>query len=284
MKKIIALFLIAFVCITGVKAQFGFVKKDVIEKFKDSRLIVILFNDSTYNASIKEAVSRFWTFNGGFEFVHDSMTKKYTKGDFSFLSFARGKKSNKIKAKLCSSEDDCNGLVISTKYRKRAKMDEIIAEGYCSNAIDTTDWYPELVRAVQMLNNYFNYAVQAENEKDIDYSQMINNYPGDLTTLSNKKLLVELGTLQMKGKEDASAIYGNEVEEVDRDEINKAILTQDPDVMYVFNVYDEKNCYKFFVSAANSDVMHVEVAKFDQVKCTAKDLKAIKQRIDKANK
>jgi hypothetical protein len=284
MKKIIASILLSLVCMFNANAQFGFVKKADIEKFKDSRLIVVLFNDSIYNAAIKGAVEKFWTFNGGFEFVHDSMMKAYSKGDFSFLTFAKGKKSNKIKAKLCSSEDDCNGLVVTTKYRKRAKFNEIIAEGYCSNVIDTTDWYPEMVRAVQMLNNYFNFAVQSESDKDIDYSQMVRSYPGDLTILSNKKLLVELGTLQMKGKEDASAIYGNEVEEVDRDEINKAILTQDPDVVYVFNVYNERDCYKIFVSAANSDVMHVEITKAEQVKCTAKDLKAIKQRIDKANK
>lgn len=284
MKKLIASFILALVCVSGVKAQFGFVKKEDIEKFKDTRLVVVLFNDSTYNASIRSAVEKYWTFNGGFEFVHDSMMKAYNKGNYSYLSFARGKKSNKIKAKLCTSEDDCNGLVVTSKYRKRAKLTEIIAEGYCSNVIDTTDWYPEMVRAVQMLNNFFNYAVQAESDKDISTLQMERNYPADLTILSNKKLLVELGTLQMKGKEDASVLYGNEVEEVDRDEINKAILSQNPDVVYVFYVYNEKECYKLFVSAANSDVMHMAVSGADEVKCTGRDLKILKQRIDKANK
>jgi hypothetical protein len=284
MKKIIASFILAFVCVSFTNAQFGFVKKEDIEKFKDTRLIVVLFNDSTYNASIKTAVEKYWSFNGGFEFVHDSMMKAYTKGNFSYLTFARGKKSNKIKAKLCSSEDDCNGLVVTTKYRKRAKLTEIIAEGYCSNVIDTTDWYPEMVRAVQTLNNFFNYAVQVEDDKDIMYAQMERNYPGDLTVISSKKLLVELGMLQMKGKEDATAIYGNEVEEVDRDEINKAILTQDPEVVYVFTVCNEKECYKLFVSAANSEVMHMAVSSADQFKVVAKDLKTFKQRIDKANK
>ncbi|MES2558764.1 MAG: hypothetical protein V4590_03435 [Bacteroidota bacterium] len=284
MKKLIASFILAFVCVSAVKAQFGFVKKEDIEKFKDTRLIVVLYNDSIYNASIRTAVEKFWTFNGGFEFVNDSMMKAYAKGNYSYLSFAKGKKSNKIKTKLGSSEDDCNGLVVTSKYRKRAKLTEIIAEGYCSNVIDTTDWYPEMVRGVQMLNNYFNYAVQAENDKDIDYGQMLSSYPGDLTIISSKKLLIELGTLQLKGKEDATAIYGNDVEEVDRDEINKAILTQDPDLVYVFTVFNEKESYKLFVSASNSDVMHVTTGKPDQLKTIAKDLKALKQRIDKANK
>jgi hypothetical protein len=284
MKKLITVFVLACMGVSGVKAQFGFVKKADIEKFKDSRLIVALSNDSIYNASIKLAVQRFWTFNAGFEFVHDTMMKPYNKPEFSFLTFAKGKKSNKIKAKLWSSEDDFNGLIISSKYRKRSKITELIAQGYCSNVIDTTDWYPELVRAVQMLNNYFNYAIQAPNDKAISYSAMTTAYPGELATISNKKLLIELGTLQMKGKEDASAIYGNEVEEVDRDDINKAILSQDPDVVYMFYVFNEKYCDKLFVSAANSEVMHFITTGADNCKCIAKDLKSIKQRIDKANK
>lgn len=284
MKKLIASFILVCVCFTTAKAQFGFVKKADIEKFKDSRLIVVLSNDSIYNASIKLAVQRFWTFNAGFEFIHDTLMKPYNKPEFSFLTFAKGKKSNKIKAKLWSCEDDFNGLIVTSKYRKRAKVAELIAQGYCSNVIDTTDWYPELVRAVQMLNNYFNYAIQAENDKAISYSTMTANYPGDLTIAPSKKLLVELGTLQMKGKEDASALFGNEVEEVDRDDINKAILTQDPDVMYVFTVYNEKYCDKLYVSAANSEVMHFITTSADACKCVAKDLKGIKQRIDKANK
>lgn len=268
-------------------AQFGGseTKKADIEKFKDSRLIVVLYSDSAYNASIKAAVEKYWTFNSGFEFVNDTMMKAYNKPEYSFLMFAKSKKSPKIKAKLGSSEDDFNGLVITTKYRKRAKLLETIGYGLCGNLIDTADWYPELIRAVQMMNNYYNYAVQAGNDKEISTSYLMNNYPGDLQSIYNKKLLVETGKLQMKGKEDASFLYGNEVEEVDRDDIYKAILSQDPEVVYVFSVMlNEKFCDKIFVSAANSEVMHYMSGGIDDCKCVAKDLKSIKQRIDKANK
>lgn len=267
-------------------AQFGYphVKKQDIENFKDSRVIIVLFNDSAYNASIKAAVEQYWTFNAGYEFVHDSMMKAYNKPEYSFMFFAKGKKSNKIKPKLNTSEDDFNGLVVATKYRKRAKMLELLGSGFCSNTIDTEDWYPEMVRAVQMLNNFFNYAVQAESEKEINPKTMSANYPSDLSTISNKKLLIEQGRLLMKGKEDASFIYGNEVEEVDRSEINKAILAQDPDVVYTLIVQNEGFTAKIFISAANSEVMHFEESKPDDLKILAKDLKAIKTRIDKANK
>jgi hypothetical protein len=283
----IFVFIIAVVLTSAtVKAQFGNVNitKADVEKFKDTRLIVVLSADSAYNAAIQLAVERFWTFNTGFEFVHDSMMKAYNKPEYSFLTFARSKKSFKIKAKLWSSEDDFNGLVITNKYKRRFKLTEIIGQGACSNLIDTADWYPELVRAVQVLSNYFNYAIQAENNKQITPANMISNYPGDLALLNNKKLLVDLGMLQMKGKEDASQIYGNEVEEVDRDEIYKAIITQDPEIAYMYYFLDEKFCTKIFVSAANSEVMHIISTAPDKCKCEAKDLKGLKARIDKANK
>lgn len=285
MKKLIGVLSIVLGVSTFTYAQFGFVKKADIETFKDSRLIVVLFADSTYNASIKAAVERFWSFNGGFEFVHDTMMKQYAKGDYAYLIFAKSKKSNKLKAKLCSSEDDFNGLVITKKYKKRVKLDEMIAGGACSNIIDTTDWYPELIRAVQILNNYFNYAIQAESDKDITPENMSSSYPADLTIIGSKKLLVETGVLSMKGKEDASDLLGQEVEEVDREEINKAILTQDPDVMYMYHVVSEKFCDKLFVSAANSEIMYFASSGSDSpCKCTAKELKAFKSKIDKANK
>jgi len=287
MRKMIAFTALCLMITAGAKAQFSGpnVKKADIEKFKDSRLIVVMFNDSTYNASIRRAVEKYWTFNAGFEFVHDTLMKAYSKPEYSFLIFARSKKSNKIKIKLCSSEDDFNGLMVTSKYRKRAKLDEITAQAFCSNVIDTTDWYPEMVRGVQILNNYFNYAIQAESDKEISPSYMMNNYhAADYGILNGKKLVVEVGMLQMKGKEDASALYGNEVEEVDRDEINKAILNQDPDLVYMYHSFDEKFCSKIFVSANNSEVMYFTSGGVEDCKCVAKDLKGFKSKVDKANK
>jgi hypothetical protein len=284
MKKLSLIIISILFVLPFAKAQFGYKKMAEIETFKDTRLIVVLFADSAYNASIKAAVGRFWNFNGGFEFVQDSMMKQYNKPEFSFLTFARSKKSPKIKAKLCSSDDDFNGLIVTSKYKKRSKVDEMIASAYCSNVIDTADWYPELVRAVQMLNNYFNFAIQASTDKDIDANNMIHNYPADLTILSGKKLIYEDRMLEMKGKEDASQIFGAEVEEVGKKDIYNAVLTQDPDVIYVFNVMNEKFCDKIFVSAAGSEVMHISSGPNTKCKIDAKDLKSFKVRIDKANK
>jgi len=285
MKKTISLILFSIFYFTQANAQFGYAKKADIEKFKDNKLIVVLFNDSTYNASIQKAVQRFWNFTGSFEFVHDSMMKQYAKGDYSYLIFTKSKRSNKLKAKLCSSEDDFNGLVVTKKYKKRVNVTEIIASAACSNVIDTLDWYPELVRSIQILNNYFSYAIQAKGEKEIVNTFMMANYPTDLSIIGNKRLIIETGLLQMKGKENPEQLVGLTVDEVEKEDIYKAVLTQDPDIIYMYHIMSEKYCDKIFVSAANSEVLFfLSSPASDPCKCTAKDLKTIKSKIDKANK
>jgi hypothetical protein len=285
MKRLLLLSIIGLSAIVPTFAQFGQAKKSDIEKFKDSKLIVVLFADSAYNASIEAAVKRFWNFHGSFEFVPDSATKNYSKGDYFFLTFSRSKKSTKLKAKLGASEDDFNGLMVTKKFKKRSRLDEIVAQAFCSNQIDTGDWYPELIRAVQILNNYFNYAIQANSDKEISANYMISNFPADLSILNGKRLLIETGNLSLKGKEDASQLLGMDVEEVDQDELYKAILTQDPDVVYMYPVVNEKYCDKIFVSAAGSEVMYYTTgSNSDPCKCTAKDLKGFKSKIDKALK
>jgi hypothetical protein len=284
MKVFLNLIVIFIIGIKTTTAQFGFVEKDEIEKFKDTRLVVVLFADSAYNASIKKAVETYWTFNTGFVYVYDTAIKSYNKPEFSFLTFSKSKKSKNIKAKLGSSEDDFNGLLITNKFKKRSKVDEIIANAYCSNNIDTNDWYPELIRGVQMLNNFFNYAVVAKDDDEISASYMMDNYPSDISHIKNKKLLVEEKMLMMKGKEDASIIYGNEVEEVEREEIYKAIISQNSDIVYVYSVSNEIFCDKIYISAANSKVVHFSSSRVEKCKCEAKDLKALRLRIEKITK
>jgi hypothetical protein len=284
MQKLILAALCLFLFTPNTKAQFGFKTKAEIEAFKDSRLIVVLFEDSAYNASIKAAVQQYWNFTGSFEFIQDTSLKAYNKPEYTFLTFARSKKSKKIKAKLCSTEDDFNGLVVSTKFKKRSKLDEVIAEAYCGNAIDTADWYPEMVRGVQILNNYFNFAIQAENDRDISPTTMTHNYPADLTTISGKRLIYEDQMLALKGKEDATELFGNEVVEVGRKDIYNAILSQDPDVIYVYSVFNETYCDKIFVSAANNEVVYFISGRVDECKLEARDLRSFRSKIEKANK
>jgi hypothetical protein len=266
-------------------AQFGYVTKSEIEKAKDARMVVVLFNDSAYNAAITKAVERYWKFNGGYIFVYDTsvVMKEYNKKpDYTYLVFSKSKISNKIKVKSCSAEPDINALLLVKKFKRKLTADLIIASGFMSNAIDTEGWYPEFYRAIQLMNNYFDLALMAESDKDISYSKMSTNYPTDKTLMNGKALYVYSSEVGLKGKEDGSTLLGDDFEDLEyREEVYKMIIDQE-DALYYFSVKDEKYCNKLFVLANGSELMYFNAsASKDECKCNAKDLKTLKSLKDK---
>jgi hypothetical protein len=282
MKKII--FMIAFaLAITSAFAQFGtFKKKEDIEKFKDTRLVVVLFQDSAYSASIIAAVERYWNFTG-FEFAEDTALYRYKKGDFAFMYFSKSKGS-KIKARVASSEEDMNAMVITKKFSRRIVPENLLVYGFCGNKIDTNDWESETTRAVQLMNNYLNFAIQAKSNGDISPSSMMSRYPSDKSQLVDKKLLIEEKQLELKGKDDGPSLFDGDVEEVEIEEIQKAIKWQDNSYAYFYYSKDEKFCNKLVLSAANSELMYFTTESPEKCKCNSANLKALKEIKSKALK
>lgn len=281
MKKL-PLIVLALVCSSLSFAQVGFKKKKAdIDQFKDTRLVVVLMSDSSYNASIRKAVEKYWTFNSGFLFVPDTAMKEYNKPEFSYLFFSKGKGA-KIKARVGSSETDFNGLVVTGggRFRKRAASPDLIAGAYCSSVIDTADWYPEMVLAVQMLNSYFNAAVEAEDDRTL--TGIVSNAPKDISLL-DQTLLVPLKALALKGKEDAATLSGGtEAEETEIEEIYKAILDQSSNLVFLYSKA-EKACNKVIVSTSGELVYYTEDS-LDNCGLTAKDFKALKTKKEKAGR
>ncbi len=188
MKKIITICLLALISFSA-SAQFGFFKKkSEIESFKEKKVIVVLFYDSAYNAAVELAMIRNWKFSS-FEVAFDNELLKYKKENVVYLSFSKSKGS-KNKAKLGSCEEDFNGLVMLSKFKRKSMPEDILAQAFCSNSIDTSDWEFELQRGVQMMNNYFEYASNAAKDGDVTASKMMNNYPSDKSQLLDKKLLI----------------------------------------------------------------------------------------------
>jgi hypothetical protein len=276
MKKVVFAFC-AILLASVSQAQFGFVKKADLEKFKDTRTVVVLSNDSAYNASIKAAVEKYWSFTG-VVYGYDTAMKPFTKGtEYSFLVFSKGRGA-KIKARVCSSEEDFNGLQVLNKFKKRAVKEDIVARAFCSNRIDTSNWEAEMIRGVQMLNNYFNYAIEAKGELTP------SNYPSDRSMMTNRKLLIPEKVLEMKGKEDATALLDGEVEEVPREDIEKAIVKQDPGTMYFFFSFDENHCNRLVLTSEKSELMYFDTDSPEKCSCNAKVLKGMKSIKDKVNK
>lgn len=279
MKKLL-LGVVSTLLILSASAQIGFKKKkEDLEKFKDTRLVVVLLSDSSYNASIMEAVEKYWTFNSGVEYVYDSLMKTYNKPEFSYLCFSKSKGS-KIRAKVGSCEEDFNGLLITTggKFKKKALVDDLVAGAYCGNFIDTFDWRPELTRAVQMLNSYLNNAIEADGDKGLSKSYVIQNAPRDLSLLE-QTLYVPLRTLDLKGKEDAATLYGGEVEEMELDDIYKEIMSRGNNIIYFYSK-DENHCNKI-ITSATGELVYLNSSGVDDCKLNAKDLKALKTKKEK---
>lgn len=254
-------------------AQFGtFKKKDEIDAFKETTLVVVWMQDSSFNESLYNAVERYWTF-GPKEYAEENELKKYNKKDVAFLLFSKSVGS-KIKAKLCTSEEDINGLVVARKFKKRIMKEDMVAYSFCSNKMDTADWDGEMTRAVQMLNNYFNYASQAVT---LNSSRMMKDYPSDRNLLLDRKLLVEDKMLDIKGKVDAVNLFDAEVVEVGREEIYRAVKSQEDNLLYYVFSKGGKHCNKMVVNAKNSELMWFYSDSPDKCKLSEKDLKALKK-------
>ncbi len=283
MKKLVLVSCLCFL-VFNVFGQFGnFKTKEDLEKFKDTKLIVVLFPDSAYTFSIAAAIEKYWTFTA-FEFAEDTSLYRYKKGDYAFMFFSKSKGS-KIKARVANCEEDFNGLVITRKFSRRVVPDNLLAYAYCGNKIDTGDWESEMIRGVQLLNNYLNYAIQVNSDGDLNTTKMMHNYPSDRGQMLDKKLLIETGHLDIKGsKVDAMGLFDGDVEEVDIEDIQKAIKWQDNALMYFYFSKDEKYCNKLVISAANSELMYFESSSPDKCKCTVKDLKTLKVMKSNATK
>jgi hypothetical protein len=266
-------------------AQFGFVKKPEIERIKDTRVVVVLNADSSYNASIQAAMQKYWTFNSGYVFVSDTMLKPFMKKpEYSFLVFSKSKGS-RLKVKVCSAESDINGLLLAKSFKRKVPSDDMVAIGYCSNTIDTADWWPEMVRGVQMLNGYLNIAIEGKDDRAISESFLMSNYPTDKAVMTSQTLLYEKKLLDIKASEDVPTLWDGEADElVDRDAIYQAILHQDQTRCYYMQVQDEKYCNKMVISANGSELMYFNSTGRDNCKLTAKDLKNLKTIKMKAQK
>ncbi len=272
MKKSILFLMMCALCTLSI-AQFGmFKKKEEIDAFKETTLVVVWMQDSSFNESLYNAVERYWTF-GPKEYAEENELKKYNKKDVAFLLFSKSVGS-KIKAKLCTSEEDINGLVVARKFKKRIMKEDMVAYSFCSNKMDTADWDGEITRAVQMLNNYFNYASQAVT---LNSSRMMKDYPSDRNLLLDRKLLVEDKMLDIKGKVDAVNLFDAEVVEVGREEIYRAVKSQEDNLLYYVFSKGGKYCNKMVVNAKNSELMWFYSDSPDKCKLSEKDLKALKK-------
>jgi hypothetical protein len=280
MKKLLTLF--AAISISTIAfAQFGTIKKKwEIDSLKANKIIVVLFPDSAYSESLMQAMEDYWNFSP-FEFAEDTSLYQYKKKKVYYLLFSKSKGS-KNRAKLCSSEEDFNGFVITNKYSKKIMKENVVAYAHVKNTIDTGDWKTVAIIGVQLLKNYLMICDKANNENEFaNINRLMSNYPTEKNLLLDKTLLVQIGTMKLEGKEDASALFGGEVELLSDDEINAKIAVQDFNSLYFYTSKDERYIHKLLITTAGSELLYYASGPADKPYITAKDLREIKAMKDK---
>lgn len=280
MKKLLTLF--AAISISTIAfAQFGTIKKKwEIDSLKANKIIVVLFPDSAYSESLMQAMEDYWNFSP-FEFAEDTSLYQYKKKKVYYLLFSKSKGS-KNRAKLCSSEEDFNGFVITNKYSKKIMKENVVAYAHVKNTIDTGDWKTVAIIGVQLLKNYLMICDKANNENEFaNVNRLMSNYPTEKNLLLDKTLLVQIGTMKLEGKEDASALFGGEVELLSDDEINAKLAVQDFNSLYFYTSKDERYIHKLLITTAGSELLYYASGPADKPYITAKDLREIKAMKDK---
>ncbi len=280
MKKLLTLFA-AISISTLAFAQFGTIKKKwEIDSLKSNKIVVVLFPDSAYSESIMQAMEDYWNFSP-FEFAEDTSLYQYRKKKVYYLLFSKSKGS-KNRAKLCSSEEDFNGFVISNKYSKKIMKENVVAYAHVKNTIDTSDWKTVAMIGVQLLKNYLMICDKANNENEFaNVNRLMSNYPTEKNLLLDKTLLVQTGTIKLEGKEDAPTLFGGDVEVLSDDEINAKLAAQDFNSLYFYTSKDERYIHKLLITAAGSELLYYASGPADKPHINAKDLRDVKAMKDK---
>lgn len=280
MKKLLT-FCIAYCMAVTAFAQFGYIKKKwELDSIKANKIIVVLFPDSSYSESVMQAMEDYWNFSP-YEFAEDTSMYMYKKTRNYYLLFSKSKGS-KNKAKLCSSVEDFNGFVITNKYSKKIAKENVVAYAHVKNNIDTADWKTVAKIGVQLLKNYLTICDKAENENEFaNINRLMSNYPSEKNQLLDKNLLIETGNLKLEGKEDASKLFGGEVEILSADEINAKIDAQDYNSLYFYISKDEKYSHKLLITLAGCELMYYSSSAIDKPHISAKELKEVKAMKDK---
>lgn len=141
----------------------------------------------------------------------------------------------------------------------------------------------EIIRAVQLLNNYCHIAFENEIGK-IGHKKMIKAFNENKKDIKKKTLLIAKTDVSSKKKNNEQALkaaYKYKIKFVEEEEIWKAIEDQKEDVCYAVIYYEEKNLkLKAIIQAKDSKVLYGEVSKMSNglFNISTKTLKSVLEK------
>lgn len=276
MKRLFTLFSLA-ITFFSARAQFGYQGKEQLESIKDKELIVVLSDDTAdmCNPAIERAVRMYWKATPS-RFVRMAASGEYAKKKegYIFMVLVKGPGA-KLKCKCLTTEIESTGLLVTSKFKKgKMMLVDILASSLIDAKFGTTqeEFDAQFIRAVQFLQNFFDYVGEAENDKQLNYETMQKRYPGDKSLAEGKKLLIDKKLVDEKQKEGIEKAFDGEVEYVDAKDIAAAVTRQDENVIYWFAPAFEQETHRMFVTAKDGRIITYEITGPEKGMVTAKDV------------
>ncbi|WP_460218760.1 hypothetical protein [Psychroserpens sp. MEBiC05023] len=221
MKKTILVFCMALICF-NTSAQMGVLGKKAakqIELLKDRTMLVVLWDDDEldgYNENIKKAIDDVWTFSNDIKYV--------TKDEWRELS------KNK------DEREKYTNLYYTTKMLNANAPNHSLVFGLLEKKVSTHFIFTPKVGLADLMLSLKNMQLDLEignNYKKVVKEQRTNfiNYAKD--NLPNMTLYIDKDMVTKKLIKNIEKTYPYPYKLVSYEDINAAILSKDPNVLFI---------------------------------------------------
>ena len=277
----IASILLAFILIASISnAQKNVAKQDGIKAFFKTKTLVVLDESpfSEYNTIIKEAVKKSWKLTE-FDFISNAeFEEKRSDKNYSFITLDEVYfDKDKTKAKyefLC--------LSLGGNYKTTSDMPQLCTVPVSYFGVDEETYTYKLPTLIIFIQNHV--LLTSEN-KDLNSANIINYYNKNLKSVKDKTFYVikdELGP-NVNTEAKIKKIYPYNFKIVSREEITKAIKTENDNIVFLHKIGPEgtkkkARCYNLIMGAKDAKLYYFEYHMINDKKpdgFTLKDFKKL---------
>lgn len=277
----IASILLAFILIASISnAQKNVAKQDEIKAFFKTKTLVVLDESpfSEYNTIIKEAVKKSWKLTE-FDFISNAeFEEKRSDKNYSFITLDEVYfDKDKTKAKyefLC--------LSLGGNYKTTSDMPQLCTVPVSYFGVDEETYTYKLPTLIIFIQNHV--LLTSEN-KDLNSANIINYYNKNLKSVKDKTFYVikdELGP-NVNTEAKIKKIYPYNFKIVSREEITKAIKTENDNIVFLHKIGPEgtkkkARCYNLIMGAKDAKLYYFEYHMINDKKpdgFTLKDFKKL---------
>ena len=250
-KNVVTIFFLITTC--TLSAQFGMGKLEDVQRLKEVPLLVVLespnekvvkklskkdpeglkkyYNDiATNNAILKASMPVNWTASKEVKFIKsqelDNFKDKKNKGKYAyFMPIVQDRSRSKMSTA---------GVIVTYSYAVYLTGDNtpVYSMMYGSESKDVTVNEADLKFICQQMQNYFTYREELKGKKK-SKQELIDEMYKNAEVLSQKTVLLDKEDLKEDLIEELGSIYKYNYKLTSKEEIDKAILNEDPNYAYL---------------------------------------------------